>query len=93
MDTIYIIESIILHLGHLEDDSQRRCSTKNPELLFWFWWRNTWPKIFGFMIILNYISNSNFTPPGKITWRHHRDLDFLSRIHGLGLYKIRIIMY
>ena len=81
MDTIYIIESIILHLGHLEDDSQRRCPTK------------TWPKIFGFMIILNYISNSNFTPPGKITWRHHRDLDFLSRIHGLGLYKIRIIMY
>ena len=59
------------YLGDFGNVRERRFWTKKPELLFWFWWRHTWPFIF---MILDYVSNTNYTLPGKITWRHHREI-------------------
>ena len=58
------------YLGDFGNVMERHFWTKNPELLFRFWWRHTWPNIFCFMMILNYVSNTNYTLPGEITWRH-----------------------
>ena len=58
------------YLGDFGNVRERHFWTKNPESLFRFWWRHTWPNIFCFMMILNYVSNTNYTLPGEITWRH-----------------------
>ena len=63
-------EGLNPYLGDFGNVREGHFWTKNPESLYRFWWRHTWLIFFSFIIILNYVSNANYTPPGKITWRH-----------------------
>ena len=53
---------------------ERHLWTKNPQTIFWFWWRHTSIKFFYFMLIWNHMSSPNYTPLGLITWRHHPEI-------------------
>ena len=63
---------------------QRWLNIRNhPESLFRLWWCNTWLIFFSFIIILNNVSNADYTTPGKITWRRHGDV-IARRYHVVG---------
>jgi len=68
------------YLGDFGNVRERHFWTKNPELLFRFWWRHTWLIFFSFIIILNYVSNANYTPPGKIR-SSLGDITWLARLY------------